>query len=174
MLLLQHLKIATLRKEEFKELFDKNFDEIRNYLFYRCGDKELATDITQDCFLKLWEKRNNINLRQVKGLLYKMASDLFINSFHQQKRTQKIFESIQFNHDDNSPEEILSFEQLKNKYEKLIEVMPENQRVVFLMSRIDGLQYKEIAEKLGLGVKAVEKRMGIALNYLRTALIEEN
>jgi RNA polymerase sigma-70 factor (ECF subfamily) len=42
------------------------------------------------------------------------------------------------------------------------------------MSRIDGLQYEEIAEKLGLGVKAVEKRMGIALNYLRTALIEKN
>jgi RNA polymerase sigma-70 factor (ECF subfamily) len=168
------LKRATLTKEDFKELFDKNFDEVRSYIFYRCGDKELATDITQDCFLKLWEKKDNIRLDQVKGLLYKMASDLFINSFHQQKRTQKVFESIQFDHEDYSPEEILSFEQLKNKYESLIEVMPENQRVVFLMSRIDGLQYKEIAEKLGLGVKAVEKRMGIALNYLRTALIEKN
>jgi len=174
LLLLQHLKKSTLTKEEFKELFDKNFDEIRSYIFYKCGDKELATDIAQDCFLKLWEKRDSIVLNQVKGLLYKMASDLFINSFYQQKRTQKVFESIQFDQDDNSPEEILSFEQLKNKYEKLIEVMPENQRVVFLMSRIDGLHYREIAEKLGLGVKAVEKRMGIALNYLRTALIEKN
>ncbi len=174
MLLLQYLKKTTLTKEEFKELFDKNFDEIRNYLFYRCGNKELATDIAQDCFLKLWEKKDNIRLGQVKGLLYKMASDLFINSFHQQKRTQKVFENLQFDHEDYSPEEILSFEQLKNKYEMLIEAMPRNQREVFLMSRIDGLQYREIAETLGLGIKAVEKRMGIALNYLRTALIEKN
>jgi RNA polymerase sigma-70 factor (ECF subfamily) len=102
-----------------------------------------------------------------------MASDLFINSYHQKKRAQNIFNTIKFDHEDYSPEEIFVFEQLKNKYEILIEKMPENQRIVFLMSRIDGFQYKEIAERLGLGVKAVEKRMGIALNYLRQALIDK-
>ena len=66
---------------------------------------------------------------------------------------------------------ILAFEQLKEKYERLIEEMPENQKVVFLMSRIEELQYKEIADRLGLSVKAVEKRMGVALKYLRTSLM---
>lgn len=163
-----------MTKEEFKNIFDANFDKIRSYLFYRCGDKELATDITQECFLKLWEKRDKVKLNQVKGLLYKMALDLFINHFHHQKRTRKIFENISFDHEDYSPEEILSFEQLKEKYELLIEKMPDNQRVVFLMSRIEGLQYREIGERIGLSVKAVEKRMGNALNYLRTSLISEN
>lgn len=162
-----------MTKEEFKIIFNAHFDEIRNYIVYRCDDKELATDITQECYMKLWEKRNNIILSQVKGLLYKMASDLFINSYHQKKRAQNIFNTIKFDHEDYSPEEIFVFEQLKNKYEILIEKMPENQRIVFLMSRIDGFQYKEIAERLGLGVKAVEKRMGIALNYLRQALIDK-
>jgi len=168
------LKRTTLTKEEFKEIFDKNFDEIRNYIFYRCGDKELATDITQECFLKLWEKRDKIKLNQVRGLLFKMASDLFINNFHHQKRTQLLFQNITFEEQDYSPEEILSFEQLKEKYEALIEKMPEIQRSVFLMSRIDGLMYKEIAERLDLSVKAVEKRMTNALNYLRTSLLVNN
>ena len=103
-----------------------------------------------------------------------MAMDLFINHFHHQKRTQKLFENISFDQQDYSPEEILSFEELKEKYELLIEKMPDNQRVVFLMSRIEGLMYKEIADRLGLSVKAVEKRMKNALNYLRTSLLVDN
>lgn len=162
-----------MNTEEFKNIFERKFDELRGYLIYRCGDEELATDIAQECFMKVWEKRESIEMKQVTGLLFKMASDLFINSFQYKKRTQKIFENLRFDVEDYSPEELLSFEQLKNKYETLVEEMPENQRAVFLMSRIDGLQYKEIAERLGLGVKAVEKRMGIALNYLRNALITE-
>ena len=160
-----------MTKEEFKEIFEQNFNEIRSYIFYRCGDEDLATDIAQDCFLKLWEKKDKIRLRQVRGLLFKMASDLFINTFHHQKRTKLLFQNISFEEQDHSPEEILSFEQLKEKYEALIIKMPEKQRVVFLMSRIDGLMYKEIAERLDLSVKAVEKRMKNALDFLRTSLL---
>jgi len=160
-----------LTPEEFKNIFDANFDEIRNYIFYRCGDKELATDIAQECFLKLWEKREKIRLIHLKGLLYKMASDLFINHFHHQKRTKLLFQNITFQEQDYSPEELLSFDQLKEKYETLILEMPDRERTVFLMSRIDGLMYKEIANRLGLSVKAVEKRMKNALNFIRTSLI---
>lgn len=162
-----------MNTEEFKKIFERKFDELRSFLIYRCGDEELATDIAQECFMKVWEKRESIDTKQVTGLLFKMASDLFVNNYQHRKRTQRVFENIRYETEDYSPEELLSFEQLKIKYETLVEEMPENQRTVFLMSRIDGLQYKEIAERLGLGVKAVEKRMGIALNYLRKALIIE-
>ena len=162
-----------MTSEEFKTIFEQHFDQVRSYVFYRCGDEELATDIAQDCFMKIWEKRDSIDIGKVRGLLYKMASDLFINRFHSDKRSRRLFEKINFDDVDYSPEEILSFEQLKEKYERLIEEMPENQRVVFLMSRIEELQYKEIAERLGLSIKAVEKRMGIALKYLRTSLMSE-
>ena len=45
--------------------------------------------------------------------------------------------------------------------------MPENQRVVFLMSRYDKMKYREIAEVTGVGLKAVEKRMSQALQFIR-------
>lgn len=162
-----------MTKTEFKDFFEQYFDEVRSYVLYRSNDQELATDITQDCFLKIWEKREKVNVSLAKGLAYKMASDLFINTFHHKKRTQQLFDNLSINQQDYSPEDLMLFEQLQDKYEALIENMPENQKVVFLMSRIDGLQYKEIAERLGLGIKAIEKRMGNALNYLRTALKED-
>ena len=99
-----------MTKAEFKEIFDQNFDPIRGYVFYRCGDEDLAVDIAQECFLKLWEKKDKIRLSQVRGLLFKMASDLFINNFHHQKRTKLLFQNISFEEQDYSPEEILSFE----------------------------------------------------------------
>jgi len=49
--------------------------------------------------------------------------------------------------------------------------MPENQRIVFLMSRMDQLKYTEIAENLGISQKAVEKRMTRALGFLRKKIV---
>jgi len=51
-----------------------------------------------------------------------------------------------------------------------LESMPEKQRTVFLMNRIDELKYKEIADHLGLSVKAIEKRMSQALEHLKIHL----
>lgn len=70
-----------------------------------------------------------------------------------------------------SPEEELNFQELSASYAKALEQMPEIQRVVFLMNRNDEMKYQEIAECLQLSVKAVEKRMSGALQYLRTQLL---
>lgn len=167
---LQHL--YTLTGIEFKNIFEENFDSLRAYIYYKSADEELATDIAQECFLKLWEKKDAVASTNINGLLYKMAHDLFINSYHRQKRTEIVFKNISYNKTvEYSPEELLLFEQLQEKYEHLVSAMPEKQRTVFLMSRIDGLMNKEIAERLGLSVKAVEKRMKNALQYLKSALI---
>lgn len=64
----------------------------------------------------------------------------------------------------------MAFEQLKENYRLALNGMPEKQRTVFLMSRIENLKYTEIAEKVGISVKAVEKRMTKALEYLRVNL----
>ena len=77
---------------------------------------------------------------------------------------------LQFEKDDYSPEEMLMFEELQKNYEKALLQLPEKQRIVFLMSRIDQMKYHEIAERLGLSVKAVEKRMTLALAYFRKVI----
>ncbi len=159
-----------MTKEEFKNLFETSFDEVRRYILYRSGDSEAATDIAQEVFLKVWEKNRDVALPVSKGLLFKIAADKFISRYRREKLAFNFFRSFHFNEQDYSPEELMSFQQLKSAYETALERMPEKQRTVFLMSRVEKLKYHEIAGLLGLSVKAVEKRMKHALEFLRISL----
>lgn len=159
-----------MTQEEFKILFDKNFDAIRNYIYYRSGDEELATDIAQDSFMKLWEKDLTFDEKPLKSLLYKIASDLFISKYRRDKVAQKYLTKLEPSIDNYSPEDELQYQELKTKYEIALQNLSEKQKVVFLMSRVEGLKYQEIADRLDLSIKAVEKRMTNALSFLRKAL----
>ncbi len=156
-----------MTEREFKQLFDTHFDEIRNYIWYRCGDGDLASDVAQESFAKLWEKRPYNDSSKLRGLLFKMAGDIFISNYRKKNSELKFRTTLTQKFENKTPEEELQYIELKTKYEKALNEMPETQRVVFLMSRHEKKRYKEIAEVTGLGIKAVEKRMSKALQFIR-------
>ena len=161
-----------LSKDEFKGVFDAHFDAVRSFVFYRCGDSETASDIAQDVFLKVWEKRFSLNDNYLKPLLYKMANDCFISYYRRNIYRMNFEQSLTPEYDgEPSPEEEMSFKELAATYAKALERMPEKQRTVFLMSREDGMKYAEIADCLHLSVKMVEKHVSAALRFLRTKLL---
>jgi RNA polymerase sigma-70 factor (ECF subfamily) len=151
-------------------LFESHFSQVRNYVFYRSGDVDIATDIAQETFLKIWEKQHIIERKKIKGLLFKIATDLYITHYRKEKRSFEFFSNYVFNIEFQSPEDEMVFGQLKESYKKSLDKMNEKQRTVFLLSRAENLKYSEIAEMLGISVKAVEKRMKLALEHLRKFL----
>jgi len=157
-------------EEQFKTLFDTHFDAIRRYLYYRSGDQVLSTDLAQDTFMRIWEKQLNPDPIKDAGLLYKIAGDLFISHFRRAQKGREIILELKVEISQGSPEEELQYKELKGKYERVLGEMPENQRTVFLMSRMEQLTYQEIADRLSLSVKAIEKRMSTALTLLRKEL----
>jgi RNA polymerase sigma-70 factor (ECF subfamily) len=157
-------------KEQFKTLFDLYFDDIRRYLYYRCGDTSISTDLAQDTFMRIWEKQMDVQPDRDTGLLYKIAGDLFVSHTRRERLRNEAPEEIRFEQSGQSPEEVLQLSELQKKYERVLMMLPENQRVVFLMSRTEELTYQEIATRLSLSVKAVEKRMSGALSRLRKEL----
>lgn len=159
-----------MTREEFKALFDQNFDAVRNYIYYRSGDPDLATDLAQETFLKIWEKQLGPGHKNIRALLFKISGNLFISNVRRQKTFNSILFRINPDVAGQSPEEKMMFEELKGRYEGALALMPEKQRTVFLMSRMDRMKYHEIAERLGLSQKAVEKRMNLALAFLKEKL----
>ena len=166
------IKEKNLNKAEFKTCFDLYFDAIRNFIYYKSGDSELATDICQDVFLKVWEKKIEYRTEAIKGLLYKMANDRFINQIRRDKVANKYKDTIDLRVKNNiSPQDTLEYNELKGRYEEALAELPEKQREVFLMSRLEGLTYREIAERLDISQKAVEKRMSNALSKLKKIIV---
>ena len=130
----------------------------------------MATDIAQDSFMKIWEKNLEYNENQIKGLLYKISKELWISQYRKLDSARKFELNLTYEDERITPEDLLEYDELRVQYEEVLSILPENQREVFLMSRMEDLTYKEIAERLDIGVKAIEKRMSLALRTLRKEL----
>lgn len=157
-------------KEWFQNVFDNNYEYIRNYLYYLSGDIKLSEDLVQDVFLQLWEKRQSIRKETVRSFLFTVAKNAFLKNIRTKKYDLK-FKSGYFEKIENeSPEFILELKEFDSTLQNTISELPEKCRIIYLMSRIDEMTYAEIAENLGVGVKAVEKQMSKALAILREKL----
>jgi RNA polymerase sigma-70 factor (ECF subfamily) len=151
----------------FKKLFNEYYNSIKNYSYYKSGNIELSEDITQDVFLKVWENRENLKGNSIQSYLYTIASNLLKNHY-KKNRVSFNFVNSQLKHPaSESPEYVLEMKEFNKKLQKVLASIPEKSRVVFLMNRMDGFTYEEIANKLNISVKAVEKRMHKALNLLK-------
>lgn len=152
----------------FSGFFKSHAKTLRNYLFYKFGNEEQAEDVTQEAFIKLWENCANVPPEKAKSFLYTVANNTSLNHIAHQKvvldYSKKVPASV---YDTQSPEFIMEEEQFKVKLQNAIGGLSEAQRSAFLLHRIDGKKYHEIADILGISVKAVEKRIHGALQQLR-------
>jgi RNA polymerase sigma-70 factor (family 1) len=164
------MKVETGAEQWFKEVFDKNYEYIRNYLFYLSGNIELAEDLVQDVFLQLWEIRDKVKSETVRSFLFTIARNCFFKNIRQKKYDLKFKSTYLEQVENESPQYILELKEFDEKLQKTIAGLPEKCRIVFLMNRIDDMTYAQIADSLQVSVKAIEKQMSKALSILRNEI----
>jgi len=140
---------------------------LNNYIFYKCGNAELASDIVQDAFLKFWKNCKKIIPSKAKSFLYTIATNLFLNEYSKSNVVLHFKSTVKKDYTNESPEFLLEEKEFSQKLQNAISSLTDAQREAFLMNRIDGKKYREIAEILEISVKAVEKRIHNALVNLR-------
>lgn len=164
---------TTISANELEQLFRDHYEGLCRYAFTILKNQDDAADIVQHLFVKLWEKRSEIEiLSNVKSYLYRSAYNASLNAVKKSKR-QVLFGSLEseiepVSSDDTS--DMLLSQELEGRIEEALEQLPEKCGEVFRMSRFSELSYKEIAEKLGISVKTVENHMGKALRLMRNEL----
>ncbi len=152
----------------FRQIFVKLGQSLRNFIYYKSGDVQQAEDISQEAFIRLWKACAKVQPDKAKAYLYRVANNLLLDQIkhekvkltYQQHADKKIS-------DTHTPAYLLEEAEFREQLAKAIADLPEKSRTVFLMNRIDGLTYQEIADRLGISKKAVEKRMSKALVGLR-------
>ena len=121
-----------MTREEFKSLFDTYFNDVRKYVFYRSGNEELATDIAQDTFMRIWEKQFIIDKKTIKSLLFKIANDFFISKYRKEKVEFAFFMNFKPDEHDLSPDDEVNYKELLKAYDESLKSMPKNKELFSL------------------------------------------
>jgi len=152
----------------FASFFKNQAKLLRNYMYYKFKNQELAEDATQEAFIKLWQNCKEVPIEKAKSYIYTIANNTTLNAISHQKIVLEYEKNnTQIDRSNENPEFLLEEEQFKTKLLTAIDKLNESQRIAFLMHRIDGKKYAEIATELDISIKAVEKRIHLALLELR-------
>ncbi|WP_020529708.1 RNA polymerase sigma-70 factor [Flexithrix dorotheae] len=166
-------KIKKGDQKAFDVLFYKYHKQLCHFAYYYLSDKELVEEIVSDVFLKVWIKKDVIEIKgNLKSYLYSITKNLAIDHLAKNKIgfSELTPQNSQEHHTKNNPEKVLLFKELNSRINGLIGDLPSQCRMVFILNRKDGLKYREIAELMNISVKTVENHMGKALKVLKNSL----
>lgn len=156
-------------------MFEEYYESIRLYIYYKIAEKDAADDMAQDVFMAVWEKRDSLKQQNVKSLLYKIAAGLVVDYYRKSDVKADFSKWVRDTSDSSdgavTPHEQAEYSDAMERYADALNCMADGQREVFMMSREEQLTYREIADRLELSVKAVEKRMSGALKVLNEKMI---
>lgn len=169
----EHL-IRTGDKKAFEMFYRGHFKSLIAYLRMFIKDPELAKDIAQQSFVKLWIKRTIVPKEvPLKRYLFGIAKNHFIDQHRARMRENQTLEKLKIEaleHYSSEPTEPMT-----NRTELLkqaINALPPKCREILLMSKMEGLSYKQIALRLNISVKTVESQMRIAYTKIRACIVE--
>jgi RNA polymerase sigma-70 factor (ECF subfamily) len=159
----------------FEKQFRAHYSKLCSYACLFLNDPDAAEDVVQEVFFKLWNNRAEITINtSVKSYLFRAVRNGCMNVIdHISIRdAYKVVneEDIRSSEKNHVDEAIVS--ELEQRIRETIDQLPVERRRIFIMSRFDGLKYREIAGQLNISVKTVENQMYQALRFLREKLAD--
>ncbi|MBC3759305.1 sigma-70 family RNA polymerase sigma factor [Hyunsoonleella sp. SJ7] len=157
----------------FSSIFNKYSKDLHDFLYYKFGELLNPKDKVQEAFVKLWQNCAKVSPDKAKSFVFTTANNLMLNEVAHQKVVLKHQQSSKPKMSTNeSPEFLMQESEYNDKLQRALANLTEPQRVAFMMNRVEGKRFKEIAELLDISTKAVEKRIYGALEKLRREIKE--
>jgi RNA polymerase sigma-70 factor, ECF subfamily len=152
-----------------KTLFERHYPALCGFAVSIVNNAETAEETVSDVFAELWLKRATIEIRtSVRQYLYGAVRNRSLNSLRSSGLRIDSFEGGDAEPADTevAADQPLLFQELEQGIDALINRMPDRRRLIFRMSRIDGLSYQEIAGVLSLSIHTVQNQMVEAVKFL--------
>jgi RNA polymerase sigma-70 factor (ECF subfamily) len=157
-------------EEAFRALYDSYERPLYRFAVYLTKSPDIAEEVVQEAFIRLWEKRMNLAPdSHILGFLKKIVQNLVINIYKKAGRDRSLLRHI------HQQMEVLEHgnagavleKELQRVYRAALDRLPPQQRAVFTLSRDGNLSYQEIADQLGLSRHTVRNHMVEALRSVR-------
>ncbi len=163
--------MSQVNLKQFEVLFKEHFKALTGFAQNFLPDHDDAKGVVHEVFVLLWEKFEGLEEdTNHRSYLYTAVRNRCLNVIRDKKKLVQLNpvhnEIIEDNHDH------LEVQELEIEIAKAIDTLPEKCREVFERSRLEGLKYGEIAEKMNISVKTVEAQMSKALKIMRVHLAE--
>lgn len=153
----------------FKAIFDRYWNIVYRFTGLYLMDNYEKEEITQQVFIKLWEKRELLDEeKDLDGLLFIITRNLIFNHIRKSINEEKLAETLQLATEASNEIELgIEAEDLKKYIDKLVHMLPERQRTAFILSKKRGLKVKEIAEEMHISEKGVARNLYLATKFLK-------
>ena len=161
-------------RESFNKIFRRSYKPLLRFCYRFVTDEDVASEIVQDLFVKLWTNRDKLNISSsFDSYMMSSVRNAAYTYINRERAHQEAHQMMAVQEtDETDPSEQLQSNNLEATYQQVLASMPEKRREVFLASRVEGLKYSEIANKLSISQKTVEAHMGAAIKQLREGLKE--
>lgn len=162
--------------DAFRKIYNSFCEPLYRFAFSYLKDSFEAEEIVQDVFLKVWEKRDEVDEhKSFKSYLYRITVNKVFNELKHRVVRQK-YEQHALKFDQitgETPESTIQFQELNSNIEQILLKLPEQQRNIFILSRWKGLSNAEIAENLSLSIRTVENQIYRAAKFIKLHLNED-
>lgn len=170
-ILLQKMKHGD--RAAFTEIYNRYWDKLFAVAGHKLHDLHVAEELVQDIFMDLWNRRDEIAVTGDLRAYLSVALKYKVINVQAKRRRSFRYEKHVITHspqEDHSTEEWVRFQELKERLAALVKQLPEKCRLVYTLSRENGLSHRQIAEHLDISEKTVESHLTNALKSLRTRL----
>ena len=156
----------------FEQLYQQHYQQIFKFCYRFVDDWEKAGDLTQDTFLKLYQrmKEGNKTIDNSKAWLYKVAGNTCLNELSKNKRRAEISSELDLESmETNNPETLLLEQEKKALLRKFIHQLKPEHQMLLLMYQ-DGLTYQEMAEATGIPLNSIGKTLWRSIEKISNAI----
>ncbi|SFE50109.1 RNA polymerase sigma-70 factor, ECF subfamily [Chitinophaga sp. CF118] len=154
----------------FAELYELYRDKIFSFAFILTKSSSTAEEVVQEVFLKLWDRRDQIDINQsFTAYIRKITYHQVITFFRKAKRDRTLQQQLYDNMtalQQVSPDHLME-KQLQKAYHDAIRQLPPQKQKIYLLSRDEDLSYEEIASKMGISKNTVRNHMAEAISFIR-------
>ncbi len=165
------LKIISGDTDKIGILYEKYSGLLLGYFFKLTRSRELSEDLVNDVFLKILYSKNNYRGDGIfRVWMFRIAHSIFIDNYNKRKRldTKEIFTNTSA--DIENPEILHEKEENRQLVHKALMKLKKKEREIIVLSKLDGLKYKEVAEILRCTEEAAKIRTFRALKNLKHQL----
>jgi RNA polymerase sigma-70 factor (ECF subfamily) len=169
-------RISSGDEQAFRFVFDQYKTRVYYFILRLVRSEEVAEELTQDVFMRLWISRATLTeVDNPNSYLFVAARNRSLDHLRRRKNERVMIQSMERRMGDgaiNNTEEEVLYNETNRMLQEAVRLLPEQQRAVYRLSRLEGLSREEIAERLNISPNTVKNHLSSAIKTVKTYLEE--